>query len=303
MKSSLVVRIVSAALVAVVLAVAMFSFQVRQGEHVVLTRFGRPVRVLSAPGLYGKWPWPVETVNRFDARLDFFETRLAEALTRDKRNVILPVFVAWRIEEPLRFLESLGSVPNARAKLDSLVLSAKNTALGQHDYSQLVSTNRADVKLDEIEDQITALVAPQARASFGVVIAQVGIKGLALPEANTKFVFERMRAERAQFAARYRAEGRQLADEIRARTDAERTVLLAEARQFAEETRGAAEAKAAKIYAEAHAAEPDFYRFLRELETLQKVVGTNTTLVLDAGAPPFHHLRVAPGMKEAQDGR
>jgi len=268
----------------------MCSFQVRQNESVVLTRLGNPIRVLQDPGLYLKWPWPIENVNRYDARLDFFETRLAEALTRDKRNVIVPVFVSWKISDPKRFLESLGSTENARAKLDSLVTSAKNTALGRFDYDQLVSTNRENVKLDEIEEQILNLVVPQAQESFGVAIQQVGIKRLALPEANTEFVLERMRAERQQFAARFRADGRKEADEIRARTDAERTVLLAEARQFAEETRGKAEAEAARIYAAAHSKDPDFYRFLRELETLRKVVDEKTTLILDGKAPPFQHL-------------
>ncbi len=302
MKSSFLFRIVTAVVVAAGLAVAMFTFQVRENERVVLTRFGRPVRVQQEPGLFGKWPWPVETAHRFDARLEFFEARVAEALTRDRRNVIVPVYVAWRVADPLRFLESVGSAANARAKLDSLVTSAKNTVLGNYEYHQLVSTNRAAVKLDAIEEEIVALVAPQAQQSFGVAVATVGIKGLTLPEANTKFVFERMRSERAQFAAKFRAEGRQAADEIRARTDAERTVLLAEARQFAEETRGHAEAEAAKIYAAAHAQDPELYRFLRELETLRQVTGTNTTLVLDGNAAPFHHLRGTSG-KEGGDGR
>ncbi|MEM7167633.1 MAG: protease modulator HflC [Planctomycetota bacterium] len=290
MKQRVLMRVTAVAVVVLILAAATFSYQVRQNEHVVLTRFGKPIRVLAEPGLYGKWPWPVEMVNRFDVRLDFFETRLAEALTRDKRNVIVPVFVTWRIADPLRFLESLGSVPNARAKIDSLVTSAKNTTLGNYDYHQLVSTNRDDVKLDEIEERIVTLVAAQAQEDFGVEIAQVGIKRLALPEANTEFVLTRMRAEREQFAAKFRAEGRQAADEIRARTDAERTVLLAEAQQFAEETRGQAEADAARIYATAHSQDPEFYRFLRELEALRNVVGDNTTLVLDGKTPPFHHL-------------
>ncbi|MEM8884051.1 MAG: protease modulator HflC [Planctomycetota bacterium] len=295
MSRTMWIRSAAVLAVAVVLILAMTTFQVRQNENVILTRFGKPVRVLVEPGLHGKWPWPIESVNRFDARLDFFEARLAEALTKDKRNVIVPVFVAWRIADPLRFLESVGSVPNARAKIDSLVTSAKNTALAAFDYGQLVSTNRDNVKLGEIEQQIVALVAPQARDSFGVAIAQVGIKRVALPEANTESVLKRMQAERSQFAAKYRAEGRQAADEIRARTDAERTVMLAKAQKFAEETRGKSEADAARIYAEAHAEDPEFYRFLRELEALRKVVDANTTLVLDGDAAPFRHLRGADG--------
>jgi membrane protease subunit HflC len=294
MKTQIIIRGLIGALVGALLLFVMLTFQVRQNERVVLTRFGRPVRVLVEPGLYGKWPWPIETVNRFDARLDFYDARISEALTRDKRNVIIPVYVAWRIDDPLKFLQSLGSADNARSKLDGLVTSARNTVLGGYDFSQLVSTNRAEVKIPEIEHTITDLVAQQAKQSFGIAVEQVGIKRLTLPEANTQFVFERMRAERAQFAAQYRAEGQQQADEVRAKTDADKTVILADARKYAEETRGKAEAEAAHIYTTAHEKDPSLYRFLRELDALKQITGTNTTVVLDTATPPFDLLRSAP---------
>jgi len=293
MKTQIIVRGLIGALVGVLLLFVMLTFQVRQNERVVLTRFGRPVRVLVEPGLYGKWPWPIETVNRFDARLDFYDARISEALTRDKRNVIIPVYVAWRIDDPLKFLQSLGSADNARSKLDGLVTSARNTVLGGYDFTQLVSTNRDEVKIPEIEHTITDLVAQQAKQSFGIAVEQVGIKRLTLPEANTQFVFERMRAERAQFAAQYRAEGQQRADEVRAKTDADKTVILADARKYAEETRGKAEAEAARIYTAAHEKDPSLYRFLRELDALKQITATNTTVVLDTATPPFDLLRPA----------
>lgn len=290
----MLIRFTVSVLVLVILFSFMIGFQVRQNEQVVLTRFGNPMRVIQKPGLYAKWPWPIEKVNRFDARLNFYEIRLSEALTKDKRNVIVPVFVAWRITDPQRFLEAIGSIENAKAKLDSLVSSAKNTVLGNYDFGQLVSVTPADVKLPEIEQKINGLTATQANNSFGVAIEQVGIERVTLPEVNTRYVFERMRAERSQFAERYRAEGRQEADAINAETDAEKTVLLAEARKSAEETRGKAEAEVAHIYSAAHQEQPDLYRFLRELEALKKVVNQNTTLVLDANSPPFDLLKAAP---------
>jgi membrane protease subunit HflC len=293
MKSQIIVRGLIGALVGALLLFVMLTFQVRQNERVVLTRFGRPVRVLVEPGLYGKWPWPIETVNRFDARLDFYDARISEALTRDKRNVIIPVYVAWRIDDPLKFLQSLGSADNARSKLDGLVTSARNTVLGGYDFNQLVSTNRDEVKIPEIERTITDLVAQQARQSFGIAVEQVGIKRLTLPEANTQYVFERMRAERAQFAAQYRAEGQQQADEVRAKTDADKVVILADASKYSEETRGKAEAEAARIYTAAHEKDPSLYKFLRELDALKQITATNTTVVLDTGTPPFDLLRPA----------
>jgi len=293
MKTQIIIRGLIGALIGALMLFVMLTFQVRQNERVVLTRFGKPVRVLVEPGLYVKWPWPIDTANRFDARLDFFDARISEALTRDKRNVIIPVYVAWRISDPLKFLQSLGNAENARRKLDGLISSARNTVLGGYDFSQLVSTNRDEVKIPEIEHTITELVAQQARQSFGIAVEQVGIKRLTLPEANTQFVFERMRAERAQFAAQYRAEGQQRADEIRAKTDADKTVILAEARQYAEETRGKAEAEAARIYTAAHEKDPSLYKFLRELDALKRITATNTIVVLDTETPPFNRLHPA----------
>lgn len=287
-------RVLIAAIVVAILGFAMFSFQVASNESAVLTRFGSPVRTLSDPGLYFKWPWPIDAVNRFDTRLAFYDTRLSEALTQDKRNVILPIFLAWRVADPLKFLQALGTPAAAPTKLDSIATSARNALLGRYDFQELVSTDPTKLKLTELEQRLTDAIRPQALAAFGIAIEQVGIKRIALPEANTLYVFERMKAERGQYAARFRAEGRREAEELRARTDAERTVLLADAQKFAEETRGKAEAEAAKIYAEAHAQDPQFYKFLRELETLRKVTRENTTLILDSDTSPFNQLKAAP---------
>lgn len=291
-------RALIAAVVVTILGFAMFSFQVAGNESAVLTRFGSPVRTLAEPGLYFKWPWPVDTVHRFDARLAFYDTRLSEALTQDKRNVILPVFVAWRVADPLKFLQALGTPAAAPAKLDSLATSARNALLGRYDFQELVSTDPAKLKLTEFESRLAEAIRPQALSAFGIAIEQVGLKRIALPEANTLYVFERMKAERGQYAAKFRAEGRREAEELRSKTDAERTVLLAEAQKFAEETRGKAEADAAKIYAEAHAQDPQFYTFLRELETLRKVTRDNTTLILDTDTAPFNQLKPAAPAKK-----
>lgn len=291
-------RALIALVVVTILGFAMFSFQVASNESAVLTRFGSPVRTLNGPGLYFKFPWPVDTVNRFDTRLAFYDTRLSEALTQDKRNVILPVFLAWRIADPLKFLQALGTPAAAPTKLDSLATSARNALLGRYNFEDLVTTDPAKLKLVELEQRLGEAIRPQALSAFGIAIEQVGIKRIALPEANTLYVFERMKAERGQYAARFRAEGRREAEELRAKTDAERTVLLAEAQKFAEETRGKAEAEAARIYADAHSQDPQFYKFLRELETLRKVTKENTTLILDTDTAPFNQLKsAAPAAK------
>lgn len=287
----LVFRVLIALAVTATLGFTLCSFQVASHESVVLTRFGSPVAVVTAPGLHGKWPWPIDTVNRFDTRLTFQETRISEALTRDKRNVIVPLYLAWRVADPLKFLQSTGTTDTVAAKLDSLATSARNTLLGRLDFAELVNAEAPRVRLPALETELAELIRPQALAAFGVAIEEVGLRRIALPEANTVFVFERMRAERAQYAARFRAEGRREAAEIRTQAEAEKTVLLAEAQRYAEETRGRAEAEAARTYAAAHAQAPELYQLTRELEALRASVKDNTTLVLDTATPPFTALK------------
>ncbi len=293
MKTSLARALVIAAVLLVLLA-TMLAFQVRQTEQVVVTRFGQPIRVITTPGLYARLPWPLESLNRIDTRLNFHEVRLAECLTRDKRNLVVPVFVAWRVNDPLKFLEAVGNPDNAEVKLESLVSSSENTVLGTYDFRQLVSENPAEVKLDEIEGKLTSSVSSQALSAFGIGVEQIGIERVTLPEANTESVFERMRAERSQYAEQYLAEGRQQADAIRAKTDSQKTVILAEAQKNADIKRGEAEAQASRIYSQAHSQGPEFYLLLREVDTLKKALSQNTTLVLDANSPPFTLLKSDP---------
>jgi membrane protease subunit HflC len=296
MKLQLLSRLLLTLAMLLALLFILFCFQVRQTEKVVVTRFGKPVHVITEPGLYLKWPWPIETINRLDARLNFYEVRLSEALTKDRRNVIVPAFVAWRIGDPLKFLQAIGTPENALIKIDSLVSSAKNTILGTYDFNQLVSaTSQTDVKIPEIEEKITSLTAAQALSSFGIIIQQVGILRITLPEANTVYVFERMKAERSQFSERYLAEGRREADAIRAKVNAQKSLILSEAQRDAETRKGQAEAEAARIYSAAHSQNQDLYLFLRELDTLKKTINQNTTLILDANQPPFDLLNKGAG--------
>jgi membrane protease subunit HflC len=290
---NLLTRLLVGAVVLAVLGFLMFCFQVRQDQAAVLTRLGKPVRVIEEPGLFLKWPWPIEAVQHFDTKVSFFESRPSEALTKDKRNVIVFVFTAWQIDDPLLFLQSLGDEENARSKLDALVASARNSLLGQYEFEQLASTDADKLKLDEIETKLTGTVADKALGSFGIAVRKVGISRLALPEANTRFVFERMRTERAQIAAGYRSRGEQEADDIRTQTDVEATLMRAEAERQATELRGKGEADAAKILAAAHGKDPELYDFLRRLEVVRNV-SDESTLILDSDSPPFDVLLERP---------
>lgn len=266
------------------------TFVVREGESSVVTRFGKPVRVITEAGLHLRWPWPVESSNIIDARRRTFTTRFAETLTRDKKNIILVNFAVWSVDDPLKFIQAVGTREDAESKLDGMISNAKNAVMGRYDLSALISTNEEDLKVEEIEESILSEIHNQALSKFGVDLRYIGIKRVALPEENVRYVFDQMRAERAQYAARAIAEGRRLSAAIRAQTEVDKAAILSEAEREAALIRGEADAEAARLYADAERTSPSFFRFLRSLEALKRLVGSKTTVILSTESDPFRLL-------------
>jgi membrane protease subunit HflC len=271
---------------------------VREGRVAVVTRFGAPRAVWHDAGLHAKWPWPVEQAWMLDARRRLFNSRFAETLTRDKKNIVVRTFVIWSVDEPLTFLQSVGDPATAEDRLDGLVTNAKNAVLGRYELAALVSTEPGRLKVSEIEADILADVRSTARERFGVDVHEVGLKQLGLPPENVPFVFEQMRTERRQFAARYRAEGEREAAAIRSQTDLDAAKVRAEGSQKGAEIRARAEAQAARIYAEAQSRDPELYRFLRSLDSLKLLLGSRATVILRTDTVPFT-LLTTPGAAES----
>jgi modulator of FtsH protease HflC len=267
------------------------TYQVREGQQAIVFCFGRARAEVFETGLHAKLPWPIERVEVLDGRARVLNTKHTEMLTRDKKNIILLSYVVWRISDPLRFFQSLGTIEAADAKLDGLVTNAKIGVLGKYDLSALVSTNPDDLQVDLIERDIKQTTEKKARDKYGVEIVEVGFKRLSLPEGNTRYVFEQMRAERKQYAAEYRAKGELEASKIRSETDLKVAIIRAEGKEEAAQIRGKAEAEAARIYADAHSMDPEFYRFMRSLDTLGKVMDKETTVILRTDSEPFDLLQ------------
>lgn len=260
---------------------------VREGQAVLITRFGRPLRAATQPGLHWKLPWPIDGAITLDMRRRVYETGQAEMLTRDKKNVIARTFVVWRIGDPLTFTQAIGNEAGAEDKLDGLLTNAAIGTLGGHDLSALVSTDPSDLQMDQIESELLASTAPLALRSYGVNVEQVRLERLALPEENVTAVFDQMRAERRQFAAKYQAEGQQEASKIRSQADLDAAEIRAKGTEEQARIRGESAAQVAKIYADAHRIDPELYRFTRSLDSLTKLVTDNTSLILRTDSEPF----------------
>jgi membrane protease subunit HflC len=280
------------------IAIAAIIFQatavvVREGRAVLITRFGRPLRAATRPGLHWKLPWPIDRRILLDMRRRIYETGHTEMLTRDKKNIIVRTFVVWRIRDALAFIQAigLGNPGGAEAKLDGLLTNAAIGTLGGHDLSALVSTNPTDLQVDQIESELMASTAPIARRNYGIAIEQIRLERIALPEENVTAVFAQMRAERRRFAAKFQAEGEREASRIRSEAELEAARTRAKGAEEEARIRGESAADVAKIYADAHRIDPDLYRFTRALDSLDKLVTGNTSLILRTDSEPFSLLQ------------
>ncbi len=277
-------------LMAVLFVLLQVLFTVREGEVAVVTTFGKPQRAITAAGLYGRWPWPIQRVYHFDNRTHVLEGPFEETLTKDGKNIIVGVYAGWRIADPTQFLERVGTPEQAERDLDGLLRNYKNAVLGQYEFSSLVNVDPKAIRFEQIEQQMQTSVTPEARARYGVALQFIGIRKIGLPEAITEKVFQRMRAERNQLAERYRSEGEGEAIKIRAQADSQRDQILAKAEADAKRIQAEGDAKAAQYY-QAFEKDPQLAMFLRKLEVMEETLKEKSTVVLSAETEPFDLLR------------
>jgi modulator of FtsH protease HflC len=265
------------------------------GEAGVITRFGSPVRVDTEPGLAWKLPIPIESVIPIDLRLRTSSTGLQDVGTRDGLRVLVQAYVAWQVpSDPQRIRQFLRSVRNqpdeAARQLRSYVSAALHIISSNFDLTDLVNVDRKKVKLDAFEQQLREQIAPRMLEVYGIEIRQVGVERMTLPDETLAATVARMRAERETVAAERTAEGLRQAAAIRADADRDARELVAQAREQAARTEANAQQAASRIYADAYRADPGLYTTLRSLDSISKVVGRNTSLVLRTDAAPFRVL-------------
>jgi membrane protease subunit HflC len=270
---------IGAALV-IVFAVWASTFTVSETDTAIVTRFGRPMRTVTSAGL--RFKWPVESVLRFDRRLMVYDPGSSEFLTRDKKNLVLGSAVCWRIVDPGRFLQTVGDVSGAEMRLHDLVWAALAAALGRLELSDLLSIEPGHAQIQKLAEFVRSTATVETERRFGISLIDVQLKRVNFPAQNKEAVFARMRAERERIAKEYRAQGEEIAIKIRAEADRQRDQLLAEAYRDAEKLKGEGDAEAARIYGRAYGQNPQFYKFLRTLESYKKILNDRTSIILSA---------------------
>lgn len=276
-------------LVVVILVLALAIFKVDVTEYAVITQFGNPVEVISQPGLRLKLPDPIQSVQRLDKRVQVYQADSLELLTLDKKSIAIDYYGTWKIVDPVLYMKTVKDKIGAEARLRDVFLSSLGIQFGKYNLDELVNVDIQKLKLDLMTDN--AITQAKARAGeYGIEVIDTQIRVLNFPESNKQSVYNRMKAEREQMAKKYRSEGSEEAAKIRANAEKEQKIILSEAYKKAQQVKGEGDAEAIRIYGEAFQKDPKFYEFIRTLETYEKTINGNTTLILPSTAEILKYL-------------
>lgn len=283
---------VAAAFLAIVLGMYMCTFQVRFTEVAIIKMLNKPAKdPITEPGLYFKWPRPIQTVVRYDKRIRILEDRTEETRTVDGKNLILTTFTLWRVSDPSQFHTNFpDGVEDGEKKLRTTIATHKHAVVGRHTFGEFVSTDAETRNVRKIENEIRESVARDALAEYGIEVVDFGIKKLALPQSVTTAIFESMKSHEEAKAQRYTAEGEARANDILAGANATRDRIMAEVHRNVSQIQNEAERSVSQYYKE-FKEHPELRIFLDQLATVKQGLRDRTTLILDTSESPFNIFR------------
>ena len=248
-------------------------FTVSQTQQALVVRLGRPVDVVSVPGLNFKAPF-IDTVINIDKRILDLENPSQEVIASDQKRLVVDAFARYRIKNALRFYQSIGSIQAANIQLTTLLNAALRRVLGEVTFINVVRDEREGL-MTRIRDQLD-----READQYGIQVVDVRIRRADLPEQNSLAVYKRMQTEREREAQEFRAQGGQKAQEIRSKADREATVIIADANSTAEQIRGAGDGERNRLFAEAYGKDPEFFAFYRSMTAYETGLRSNDTRFL-----------------------
>jgi modulator of FtsH protease HflC len=266
-------------------AVVLCCYTVGAGEYALVTEFGKPVRVVTAPGLRFKLPW--QSLRRFDGRLFIYDPASSEFLTLEKTPVVAAGTILWRIRDPQKFFQTVFDRSGAESRLGDIFFAEMGAAIGRSPLVAFVSVAPDTYRAGAILAEVGARCRELALRDYGIEVVDVQLTGFDFPKQNRLPLYARMKSERGRISMQYRSEGEEAGLKVRAAAEEQKTRILSEALKLAQEQRGEGEGKAARIYAQALAKGPEFYQFVRTMEASRNLVPKGTTLVLPADSELF----------------
>lgn len=282
---------------AVLLFVAWLSlYTVHQSMQALVLQFGNPVRVVQDPGLHVKFPI-IQQVERYERRVLDYDADPVELILGDQKRLWVDSFTRYKITDPLRFRQSVGSEGLFRSRLESIINSTLRNVLGEVSLFTVLSDDRTAL-MNKIRTE-----GNRALQQFGVQLVDVRIKRADLPDENSEAIYKRMRTEREREAKELRAQGAEIAQRIRARADRERRVLIADAQRDSEIFRGEGDANAVRVFGDAFGQDPAFFDFYRSMQAYRTALGDdNTSIVLSPDSSFFRFFEEGGNMPEQGSG-
>lgn len=288
---------------------AEYAYVTLLGEHVATYDGAEDA---TGAGLHFGWPWPTQSVQRLDRRLQQFDLPATELLTHDPEGktidkmLLVEAYVCWRIADQNavdRFVQRIGTVERANAILEPRIRSELGAAIGQMRMDDLVSTEnvpgtgktRVDLTVEGLHRRLLDELKEPVRAEYGIELVDIRLRRFSHPDQVRASIFERIKSERYKKAAEYDSEGERQASDIVTKAEENARNMLARARADEVKLKGEADAAAMRIRNEAHQKDPEFYAFLKKMEKLQAVLGDNkTVLLLSTHRPLFEALFQPP---------
>lgn len=267
-------KILAIILVAVLFFLSDSFYTLNEISYAMVFRFGEIVKVENNPGLHFKLPL-IENVGYLDKRILNFNAEDKEVIARDQKRLIVSAFTKYRIVNPIKFYQTVQNETGAKSRLNALLDSSLRQIIGEKSLSDLLTDQR-----NEVMRSVKELFASQVN-TFGIQVVDVRIMRADLPQENSQAIFKRMQADREKEAKEFRAEGAEQAAIIKSEADKTRKVLIAEAMKNAEIIRGEGDGGASSIYAKAYSQDPEFFSFLKSMDSYRSAMkGDNTQYIL-----------------------
>jgi len=311
-KTKTVLLLVAALFALIVIADGVYV--VSETNQVIVTQFGDPIGgAITKPGLHFKMPF-IQKANYFEKRWLAWDGDPNQIPTRDKKYIWVDTYCRWRISNPLVFFQRVGDERNAQSRLDDIVDGETRNIIAKYDLIEIVrSSNRAfeiaedaalfefsevTVKIQDGREKLSGIIlenASKITPEFGVELRDVKVKRVNYVDEVQRKVFDRMVAERKRIASKYRSEGDGKSAEIRGQKERELKKIQSEAYRTAQELKGKADAEATQIYAKAYNLDPEFYQFMKSLETYRTGLGKETWLLLTTDSEFLKYLKNSGG--------
>ena len=279
MKKSAILIVLCALLV----LVALNSFYtVEENQFACIVRFSEIISTTDTAGLHFKAPF-IDSISYFSKATQFYDIPPSEVLTSDKQNMTADCYVLWRIEDPKKFYQTLGTTAAAEQRLNATTYNELKTVMGTLAQADIINMEDG-AERNAIYEGINAKVDAQAK-TYGITVEDVKIKRFDLPQSNENAVYARMISERNQMAEKYTADGNYDASIIRNDVDKQVNIIISNAQAEAAKLEAEGEAEYMRMLAEAYdsADKKDFYEFTIALDALkQSLTGDEKTIILDA---------------------